>query len=66
MDKKYIIAGLIIISLLIVAIVIWPQSKEAYCAKQTGFNLQDLDPNATTTTMGINRDKYEACLKKYS
>lgn len=34
------------------------------CSTKTGFNLQDLDPNSGTTTMGMNRDKYEECMKQ--
>lgn len=37
-------------------------TKQEQCAKETGFNLQDLDPKAITTTMGINKDKYLECM----
>ena len=38
------------------------QKKQIACAEKTGFNILDLTPGATTTTMGMNKDKYEACI----
>lgn len=38
--------------------------KQKYCANKTGFNLQDLDPNAGTNTMGMNRNKYNECMEQ--
>lgn len=40
------------------------KSKQQRCAEETGFNLDDLDPKAITTTMGMNRDKFEACMSR--
>lgn len=36
--------------------------KQKRCARKTGFNLEDLDPQATTTTMGMHRREFEICM----
>lgn len=38
------------------------KSKQQRCAEETGFNLADLDPKQITNTMGMNRDKFDACM----
>lgn len=40
------------------------KSKQQRCAEETGFNLADLDPKQITNTMGMNRDKFDACMAK--
>jgi hypothetical protein len=37
--------------------------KQIECAKKTGFNLQDLNPKAMTTTSGMNREEFNKCME---